>query len=98
MQVMHFGPGVRQAAVVYAGLPDGVGAPQALISRHRIEAVGFGEGTIIISLAQQALFTVDEVGAGGVGCATFSDVFGNSSAEGVVLVVRLQVGGALSGG
>ncbi|MFV0477646.1 MAG: hypothetical protein ACK5ME_07425, partial [Parahaliea sp.] len=73
-----------------------VGAPQAFISTGRVEAVGFGEGTILISLAQQALFTVDEVGA--VCAATFSYVFGDSSAEGVVLVVRLQGGRAFSGG
>ena len=44
------------------GLPDGIGAPQPLLRRNGVEAIGPGELAVFIRFTHQALFAVEVVG------------------------------------
>ena len=90
MQVVVAGLFVFQVALVDVRLPDGVGAPQALLQRGGVEAVGLGGLPCFVGLGHQGLVAVEEVG--GHGGAALRDALGDSSAEGVVAVAGVGAG------
>ena len=53
MQIVVAGGAIRQAVAIDVGLPDRVGAPQTLLRRLGVEAVGLGQVSLAVGLCQQ---------------------------------------------
>ena len=67
VQVVEARAAVGQTAVADIGLPDRIGAPQALLGRDGVEAVGFGQFSCFVGFGHQALLAIQEVG--GLACS-----------------------------
>ena len=83
MQIVVAGGAIRQAVAIDVGLPDRVGAPQTLLRRLGVEAVGLGEGSLAVRFCQQAGVAVQEVG-GGCAAGSTSRCFADPSPRRVV--------------
>ena len=76
VQIVVAGGAVGQAIVCEVSLPHRVGAPQPLLLRLGVEAVGLGEVSLAVCLCQQAGVAVEEVGgrrAAGSASRRFAD-------------------------
>ena len=87
VQIVVAGGAVGQAVVCDVSLPHRVGAPQPLLLRLGVEAVGLGEVSLAVCLCQQAGVAVEEVGgrraAGSASCG-----FADPSPKRVIPVAR----------
>src|SRR5690554_143606 len=66
------------------GLPNWVRAPEALLACCGVEAVSFGEFTLLVGFGQQTLFVVDKPYRAGL--VALGDGFCDAAAKGVVAV------------
>ena len=82
VQVVPLRAFVSELAVADVSLPDGVGAPEAVSLGIRVEAVGFGQRSLLVCLGHEAALAIDVVG--GLARLALRDDLGNSSAEGVI--------------
>ncbi len=85
VQIVVAGGAVGQAVARDVGLPHRVGAPQTLLRRLGVEAVGLGEGSLAVRFCQQAGVAVQEVG-GGCAAGSTSRCFADPSPRRVVPV------------
>lgn len=84
VQVMVAGLFAGQLIFSNVGLPNRVGAPEALLACCGVKTVGFGEFTLLVGFGQQALFVVDKPYRAGL--AALGNCFCDASAKGVVAV------------
>ena len=91
VQIVIAGGAIRQAVAHDVGLPDRVGAPQTLLRRLGVEAVGLGEVSLAVGFSEQAGVAVQEVG-GGCAAGSASRSFADPSPIRVIPVAgRLPV-------
>ena len=91
VQIVVAGGAVGQAIVCEVSLPHRVGAPQPLLLRLGVEAVGLGEVSLAVGFSEQAGVAVQEVG-GGCAAGSASRSFADPSPIRVIPVAgRLPV-------
>ena len=83
VQIVVAGGAIRQAVAIDVGLPDRVGAPQTLLRRLGVEAVGLGEVSLAVGFSEQAGVAVQEVG-GGCACSSASRSLADPSPKRVI--------------
>ena len=82
MQIVVAGGAIRQAVAIDVGLPDRVGAPQTLLRRLGVEAVGLGQVSLAVGLCQQTGVAVQEVR--GCACSSASRSLADPSPKRVI--------------